>query len=69
MLITQVTSLLIQERGLKSEGNESYKKAMESLLIQERGLKLLIAQGDEYPSIVAPYTGAWIEILGVSYSD
>ena len=55
-------SLLIQERGLKYRGHSSYSNSNESLLIQERGLKYVRKGEGSTPIIVAPYTGAWIEI-------
>ena len=56
-------SLLIQERGLKCRLLLVVQVLYQSLLIQERGLKFAICLYSQSALRVAPYTGAWIEIL------
>ena len=63
LLAEQVRSLPSRERGLKFAGLASELVFDGSLPSRERGLKfnkLLMKTGER---LVAPFTGAWIEIL------
>ena len=55
-------SLPTRERGLKSLGIMRDAAAGESLPTRERGLKYNFPAGLPAKALVAPYTGAWIEI-------
>ena len=56
-------SLLMQERGLKSVDLIPTLPGDVSLLMQERGLKSDVSITTLFMAVVAPYAGAWIEIL------
>ena len=54
----------MQERGLKSYRVQGdFTNGYSSLLMQERGLKSPIKEITSTSYTVAPYAGAWIEIL------
>ena len=55
-------SLPTRERGLKSEPEHPLPDTLLSLPTRERGLKFCVACCQRDTVIVAPYTGAWIEI-------
>ena len=58
---TNLSSLLVQERGLKQECNKLTAHNGGSLLVQERGLKPGPASDLKSICPVAPRAGAWIE--------
>ena len=58
-------SLPSRERGLKSGTGRSYTDTSTSLPSRERGLKSVGRGKRLFPTHVAPFTGAWIEMLGI----
>ena len=56
-------SLPTRERGLKYPCNRKIDEGPQSLPTRERGLKLTNFQIFHRAELVAPYTGAWIEIF------
>ena len=58
-------SLPSRERGLKSKVYGYRFCRYQSLPSRERGLKLLHLERLRKQSLVAPLTGAWIEIAGI----
>ena len=57
------TSLPSRERGLKCSRFKLTGELNESLPSRERGLKYLRGRTDQLQRVVAPFAGAWIEIL------
>ena len=57
-----LSSLPTRERGLKSPVLHSWVLHGSSLPTRERGLKSILPAAPSEASLVAPYTGAWIEI-------
>ena len=58
----------IRVRGLKSLTRDSMILPEPSHPIRVRGLKLILAKWQRTQSLVAPHTGAWIEIKIISFS-
>ena len=58
-----VKSLRSSERGLKSEVSSPLEVGYPSLRSSERGLKYLIKILASVKGVVAPFVGAWIEML------
>ena len=56
-------SLPSRERGLKLGNNGNPNGATVSLPSRERGLKLLFPLESSAPAPVAPFAGAWIEMI------
>ena len=56
-------SLPSRERGLKSDGSDPPDLRSRSLPSRERGLKLRVPAYRSHDRHVAPFTGAWIEML------
>ena len=56
-------SLPSRERGLKSKDDAPLRGAIGSLPSRERGLKCLLWRAGIRNTHVAPFTGAWIEII------
>ena len=57
-----LSSLPSRERGLKFQSFRLLVPLLVSLPSRERGLKLKKSKGRTRKQIVAPFTGAWIEI-------
>ena len=55
-------SLPSRERGLKSDQQAALVRQWESLPSRERGLKFYGGGGNGKGILVAPFTGAWIEM-------
>ena len=62
-------SLPSRERGLKWYQYNSFELTRQSLPSRERGLKFVGQNVESETKIVAPFTGAWIEIPGTKLAD
>ena len=63
IIINSLLSLPTWERGLKYSGIKISCRLTRSLPTWERGLKLFQSNQNQLSTTVAPYMGAWIEIL------